>query len=64
VYVFFCAFITESMAGMSAAMRASFEPLSSMIGCEILARESASTDAGTAAAVAVAGLPPLVYGAP
>jgi hypothetical protein len=48
------------MAGMSAAIRASFEPLSSMIGCEIFANESASTLAGTAAVVAVAGVPPFV----
>jgi hypothetical protein len=38
---------------MSAAMRASFEPLRSLIGCEFLASESASTDAGTADVVAV-----------
>jgi hypothetical protein len=64
VYVFFWAFITESMAGMSAAMRASLEPLSSMMGCDSFASESVSTDAGTAAVVEVAGVPPLVYGAP
>jgi hypothetical protein len=43
-------------------MRASFDPLSSMMGCVIFASESASTVAGTAAEVAVAGVPAFVYG--
>ena len=45
---------------MAAAMRASLEPLSSSTGTLILAIESAIRVAGTAAVVAVAGLPPLV----
>ena len=49
---------------MAAAMRASFEPFNSMIGFLILRRESALIDAGTAAVVAVAGVPPVVYGSP
>ena len=45
---------------MAAAIRASFDPFSSMTGFEILAMESVLMLAGTAAVVAVAGVPPVV----